>query len=115
MLFRSSAIIKNDPTQVKYAEIQSERTGDFFWKARVNAVTVYVGGEAKPVQVTAGSVSGSPLGRATAVVDSGMPIILAAPEIANGIYGALGIGPGSDGQCESLFFFCLMATMLQEE
>lgn len=36
----------------------------------------------------------------TAVVDSGMPIILASVEIANGIYGALGIGPASDGQCE---------------
>lgn len=87
---------------MKYAELQSERGGDFFWKARVNAVTVYVNGEPRPVRLTSASVSGGPAGRSTAVVDSGMPIILASPDIANGIYGALGIGPGGDGQCKYL-------------
>ena len=39
---------------------------------------------------------------ATAIIDSGMPVILARQDIANGIYGALGVGPGNDGQCECL-------------
>jgi hypothetical protein len=34
-----------------------------------------------------------------AVLDSGVPLIITTSEIANGIYGALGIGPAADGQC----------------
>jgi hypothetical protein len=34
-----------------------------------------------------------------AVLDSGVPLIVTTSEIANGIYGTLGIGPGADGQC----------------
>ncbi|KAH8078426.1 hypothetical protein BXZ70DRAFT_1012766 [Cristinia sonorae] len=48
--------------------------------------------------------SGNCAAFATAVVDSGMPIILASLDIANGTYGALGIGPASDRQCESPVF-----------
>lgn len=92
--------IVSDPSQIKYAALQSEQSGDFYWKAGISALTVYVNGEAKPVRLTSASASGGPIGQPTAVVDSGMPIILATPDIANGIYGALGIGPGSDGQCK---------------
>ncbi|KAK7684268.1 hypothetical protein QCA50_012592 [Cerrena zonata] len=90
--------IVSDPSQSKYAALQNEQSGDFYWKAGISALTVYVNREAKPVWLTSASASGGPIGQPTAVVDSGMPIILATPDIMNGIYGALGIGPGSDGQ-----------------
>ena len=78
----------------------------------MSAVTVYVNGQAKPVMLTSASTSAGGSGKSTAVVDSGMPIILAAPDIANGIYGALGIGPANDGQCKlSLEFFFLLARL----
>ncbi|TRM61998.1 aspartic peptidase domain-containing protein, partial [Schizophyllum amplum] len=32
-----------------------------------------------------------------AVLDSGVPLILARPDVANAIYGAVGVGPGADG------------------
>ncbi|CAL1713873.1 unnamed protein product [Somion occarium] len=86
--------IVNDPSKIDYAPLVSEYSGDYFWKANVNAITVYVDGVPKPISLKSASrVQGS---MTTAVVDSGMPIILASPDIANGIYGALGIGPGSD-------------------
>ena len=87
-----------DPSLVEYASLASppsapSGTGPFYWQARLNKITVYEGGVRKEVTIAKGS---------TAVVDSGMPIILASENIANGIYGALGIGPGSDGQCMSI-------------
>lgn len=84
----------SDPSQVLYQPLIQEPSGAYFWKAAIRGVTVYVDGVAKPVTVRSGTMS--PF--ATAVVDSGMPIILASVDIVNGIYGALGIGPGKDGQ-----------------
>lgn len=39
----------------------------------------------------------------SAVLDSGVPVILTSTAIANAVYGALGIAPASDGNCEFLF------------
>ncbi|EMD30882.1 hypothetical protein CERSUDRAFT_120264 [Gelatoporia subvermispora B] len=83
-----------DPSQIQYAPLTPDSAGTLFWKTTVRAITVYVNGQAHPVQLPR-SVGGgtSP----TAVLDSGVPVILATSQIANGIYGALGIGPASDG------------------
>jgi hypothetical protein len=57
---------------------------------------VYVGGERRPVQIgrsNTGAVFPS------AVLDTGVPLILTTSAVANGIYGAIGVGPGADGQC----------------
>ncbi|EKM50305.1 uncharacterized protein PHACADRAFT_264924 [Phanerochaete carnosa HHB-10118-sp] len=82
-----------DPSKVQYSTlaVPSGSTGSAprFWQTTLNGINVYVDGVQNPVNV--GST-------ATAIVDSGMPVILASQDIANGIYGALGIGPGSDGQ-----------------
>lgn len=96
-------------SDIKYANVLIDPTGAYFWKVGVRAITVYVNGQPRPVVLPAtdssggggtgtggGGQGGFP---ATAVVDSGMPIILASVGIVNGIYGALGIGPASDGQC----------------
>lgn len=89
-----------DPSTVQYAALTSpSSSGPFYWQAQVSRVSVWVDGIEKIVNVgTSAAMSGSP---PTAVVDSGMPIILASSAIANGIYGALGIGPASDGNCTS--------------
>jgi len=39
-----------------------------------------------------------------AVLDSGVSLILTTSNIANGIYGAIGIGPASNGMCTCSFF-----------
>ncbi|KAI6022034.1 aspartic peptidase domain-containing protein [Pisolithus marmoratus] len=86
--------IVSDPTQIRYSELISQTVGELYWKTHIMAITVYVNGQAKPVGLA--SLSGSVL--PAAVLDSGMPVILTTSTIANGIYGALGISPASDGQ-----------------
>ncbi|KAG6871558.1 hypothetical protein C0995_003074 [Termitomyces sp. Mi166 len=84
-----------DPSKVQYAALQSESEGTLFWKVSVRAITVWVGGEQRPVQIGR-SINGAPF--PSAVLDTGVPLILTTSAVANAIYGAIGIGPGSDGQ-----------------
>ena len=63
---------------------------------------MYVGGERRQVQI-GGSNSGAVF--PSAVLDTGVPLILTTSTVANGIYGAIGVGPGSDGQCERSFLY----------
>ncbi|KAI6017208.1 aspartic peptidase domain-containing protein [Pisolithus microcarpus] len=86
--------IISDPAQIRYSQLVSQSMGELYWKTNIMAITVYVNGQALPV--TLQSLSGAV--QPTAVLDSGMPVILTTSTIANGIYGALGISPGSDGQ-----------------
>ncbi|THG94158.1 hypothetical protein EW026_g7256, partial [Hermanssonia centrifuga] len=83
-----------DPSKIQYSPVASTSNGALWWQAHIWAVTVYVDGQPKQVTLsTSSSTRFSP----TAVIDSGMPIIMASKSIADGIYGALGIGPASDG------------------
>lgn len=88
-----------DPTKVQYASLTIPPTypvgsSPAYWQGVLNSIAVYVDGVRKEVSLDSS---------ATALVDSGTPVILASETIANGIYGAIGIGPGSDGQCKSLW------------
>ncbi|KAF5350203.1 hypothetical protein D9758_007841 [Tetrapyrgos nigripes] len=67
-----------------------------FWKSSINDITVWVNGEPKSVSLTASAFTPGSSGP-TAVLDTGIPVILATKALADGIYGALGIGPASDG------------------
>ena len=98
-----------DPSQVQYSVLTSPNdAGPNFWQVKMVAVSVWVDGAEKIVNI--GTSAAMPGMTPTAVVDSGMPVILASRMIANGIYGALGIGPGSDGQCEQCsHFLCVIA------
>ncbi|KAG6826859.1 hypothetical protein H0H92_014154 [Tricholoma furcatifolium] len=83
-----------DPSKVQYAELESEEEGTLYWKVQVRAITAWVGGVEKPIDIgrsNNGEVYPS------AVLDSGVPVILTTSQVANGIYGAIGIGPASDG------------------
>jgi len=75
-----------------------DRQGTPFWELQVSAITLYVNGSRNSIKLDA-LRSGNAL--PTAILDSGVPSILTTSSIANGIYGALGIGPASDGQCKS--------------
>ena len=86
-----------DPSKVHYSNIVSEGNGAMFWKVSVTAITVYVDGVQKDVSIGP-SRSGSAF--PTAVLDTGVPVILATSDIANGIYGALDIHPAHDKNCE---------------
>ncbi|KAG6334244.1 hypothetical protein ID866_4850, partial [Astraeus odoratus] len=91
---RHPSSIVSDPTKIRYSQIVSDSVGELYWKTSIRAITVYVNGQAKPVTLQSLSHALYP----TAVLDSGMPVIMTTSEIANGIYGALGISPASDGQ-----------------
>ena len=86
-----------DPSQVHYSNLVSDSNGAKFWKISVTAITVYVDGVRKEVN-TGISNSGSVF--PVAVLDTGVPVILATSAIANGIYGALDIHPAQDKNCE---------------
>ena len=87
----------SDPSKVRYSNIVSEGNGAMFWKISVTAITVYVDGVRKEVN-TGPSSGGSAF--PTAVLDTGVPVILTTSAIANGIYGALDIHPAQDKSCE---------------
>jgi hypothetical protein len=90
-----------DPSKVHYSNIVSEGNGASFWKISVTAITVYADGVRKEVN-TGPSSSGSAF--PTAVLDTGVPVILTTSAIANGIYGALDIHPAHDKNCECIEF-----------
>ncbi|PFH53321.1 hypothetical protein AMATHDRAFT_137710, partial [Amanita thiersii Skay4041] len=92
---RHPSNLVQDPSKVRYSTLVGDRSGILFWKVTVRAITVYVNGFPRSVEVgrsNTGAVFPS------AVLDSGVPYILTTSKIANGIYGALGIGPGADGK-----------------
>lgn len=84
-----------DPRVVRYLPLISERRGTHFWKVNVQSINVFVDGEDRAVDI-GNSVNGGVF--PSAVLDSGVPVILTSSAIANGIYGAIGIGPANDGQ-----------------
>ena len=86
-----------DPSKVHYSNIISEGGGAKFWELSVTAITVYVDGQRREVNISPSS-NDSPF--PTAVLDTGVPVILMRSAIANGIYGALDIHPAQDKNCE---------------
>ena len=86
-----------DPSKIHYSNIVSDGSGASFWTITVTAITVYVDGVRKEVNIDSSS-SGSAF--PTAVLDTGIPVILTRSAIANGIYGALDVHPAQDKNCE---------------
>lgn len=85
-----------DPSKIHYAAVPSGPHGVLFWQGSVQAITVYDNGVRKPISLPA-SLTGART--PTAILDSGVPLIITTTEIANGIYGAIGVGPAGDGNC----------------
>jgi hypothetical protein len=93
---RHPSSLVSDPSSINYFPLVSDRAGIIYWKVTVRAITVYADGQRKPIDIAVSAEGGE---YPTAVLDSGVPVILTTPNIANGIYGALGIGPAADGNC----------------
>lgn len=74
----------------------ADKAGILFWKVDVQAITVYANGKIQPISMGRPATGGV---FPTAVLDSGVPLILTTSTIANGIYGAIGVSPASDGLC----------------
>ena len=100
----------SDPSKILYSTPVADQPGILFWKANVRAITVYVNGQAQRVSIGS-SVTGAIY--PTAVLDSGAPLILTTSTIANGIYGAIGVDPASDGNCTCLFLLALARLCLE--
>ncbi|PPQ85957.1 hypothetical protein CVT24_007934 [Panaeolus cyanescens] len=106
---RHPASLVPDPSLIKYTTLVSERIGTLFWKLSVRAITVYVDGVPREVDVGRSNTGGV---FPSAVVDSGVPLWLTTSRIANAIYGALGVGPAQDGMCECYRCFFFFVTFL---
>ncbi|KAJ7048488.1 aspartic peptidase domain-containing protein [Mycena amicta] len=93
---RHPAELVPDPSKIGYEMLYAPASdGPRFWKAAVHGITVYT---------TNTSRVDIPLGRGasgtafpSAVLDTGMPVILTTTAVANAIYGALAIEQSSDG------------------
>jgi hypothetical protein len=96
-------------SQVEYSTLVSDPEGSLFWKSEVRAISVWVNGQEKQIALEQ-SISGAAFPEA--VFDSGIPLILTTSTLANGIYGAVGIGPASDGQCVFFLFFLFRLGLL---
>ena len=96
---RHPSTLVPDPSKIGYAPIVAASSqGPRWWQPTVEAITLYVDGTPKSVTLTKSSTS--PGNKPSAILDSGSPLIIATEDIANAIYGALGIGPAADGNCE---------------
>ncbi|KAH9890389.1 aspartic peptidase domain-containing protein [Cubamyces lactineus] len=84
-----------DPSKIQYSSIIQESIGPLFWQASVRAITVYANGQPKHVNLPLSSTGSN--GQPSAILDTGVPLIIASQQITYGIYGALGYGPASDG------------------
>ncbi|KAJ7196500.1 aspartic peptidase domain-containing protein [Mycena pura] len=88
---RHPAALVPDPASVAYDMLYAPTAnGPVLWKAAVHGITVYTNTSRMPI----------PLGRAasgtafpSAVLDTGVPVILTTAAVANAIYGAIGVSP----------------------
>ncbi|KAJ7109622.1 acid protease [Mycena crocata] len=90
---RHPAQLVPDPSKIAYGPLYGPSSkGPMFWKAAVHEITVYTENARLPIQLR--GVSGV---FPSAVLDTGVPVILTTRVIADAIYGAIGIQAGSDG------------------
>ncbi|KAI0823220.1 aspartic peptidase domain-containing protein [Trametes gibbosa] len=89
---RHPADLVPDPSKVQYA---ATVPGSLWWQANVHAITVYVNGQAKTVSLPLSGTGTN--GQPSAILDTGVPLIIASPAITYGIYGAMGYSPAADG------------------
>ncbi|KAF8518718.1 aspartic peptidase domain-containing protein [Gautieria morchelliformis] len=92
----SSLVPGFDPSTATFMDLVASRAGDTFWRVSVDSITAWVDGAPKPVTLSRSSVLGT-IDFPVAIVDTGGSVIITTRDIANGIYGAWQIGPGSDG------------------
>ena len=96
----------HDPSQLAWAQILSTTSGYLHWRTQISEIIVTDDqGIERSISLSRSLVDG---GRSSlwpvAVLDTGGSNILMRSDLANGLYGAIGIGPASDGMCERHHF-----------
>lgn len=100
---RHPAALVSDPASIAYDMLYAPtQNGPLLWKAAVHGITVYTNTSRMPIPLGRGASTAYP----SAALDTGSPGILTTKEVANAIYGAIGISPAEDNMCAlfSLFF-----------
>ncbi|KAF7308960.1 Peptidase A1 domain-containing protein [Mycena kentingensis (nom. inval.)] len=91
---RHPAALVPDPSRIDYEMLYAPSPdGPLFWKAAVHGITVYT--ESSRMEIPLGR-GASGTAYPSAVLDTGMPVILTTAVLANAIYGAIGVQPASD-------------------
>lgn len=93
-----------DPSKINFMDIIPSPVGDTYWRVSLDGITGWVDSLPKPVTLGT-SIADNNVNFPVAIIDTGGSLILTTRDIANGIYGAWGIGPGSDGNCTLLLLF----------
>lgn len=91
-----------NPSNINFMTLIPSPIGDTYWRVPLDAITGWVDSVPKPIDLGA-SIPVTNVDFPVAIIDTGGSIILTTRDIANAIYGAWGIGPGSDGNCMLLF------------
>ncbi|KAJ7032026.1 aspartic peptidase domain-containing protein [Mycena alexandri] len=90
---RHPAALVPDPSKVEYDILYAPSSdGPRFWKAAVRGITVYTNDTRMPIKLGPGVSGVFP----SAVLDTGVPLILTTKAVADAIYGAIGISPAAD-------------------
>ncbi|KAJ7665944.1 aspartic peptidase domain-containing protein [Mycena polygramma] len=90
---RHPAALVPDPSLISYSTLyEPSSIGPMFWKASVRGVTVYTNSSRMPIPLGRGASGVFP----SAVLDTGVPVILTTKAVADAIYGAIGVDPAAD-------------------
>ena len=92
----------NDPSQLAWAQVLSAPSGYLHWRTQISEIIVTDDrGIEKSVTLGRSLVdNGQTSLWPVAVLDTGGSSIYMRSDLANGLYGAIGIGPASDGICK---------------
>ena len=95
-----------DPSQLTWAQVLPTTSGYLHWRTQISEIIVTDDqGIEKSVSLSRSLVDGGRLSLwPVAVLDTGGSNILMRSDLANGLYGAIGIGPASDGMCKRHHF-----------
>ncbi|KAK7044875.1 acid protease [Favolaschia claudopus] len=90
---RHPSALVPDPSKIAYDVLYAPgNAGPLFWKASVREITVYTNTSRLSIPLGRGVSGVFP----SAVLDSGVPVILTTSSVANAIYGAIGVQPAAD-------------------
>jgi hypothetical protein len=92
----------NDPSQLAWAQLLSTPSGYLHWRTPISEIIVNdEQGNDRSLSLNRSLVdSGQSSLWPVAVLDTGGSNILMRRDLANGLYGTIGIGPASDGKCK---------------
>ncbi|KAJ7108747.1 aspartic peptidase domain-containing protein [Mycena epipterygia] len=90
---RHPSALVPDPSRIGYDTLyEPSSMGPLFWKAAVHGITVYTNSSRMPISLGRGASGVFP----SAVLDTGVPVILTTRAVADAIYGAIGVQAASD-------------------